>query len=104
MTKLRRKVYMVAGYNTISMGTGRKEFHPKKDRPGLEEYMKEAGQGVLKMIGGAKNVDESVVGNFIAARSIVRQIWLALCPLLMKVCVINRQFVWKVLAEQVLWH
>jgi hypothetical protein len=59
---------MVAGYNTISMGSGRKEFHPKKPRPGLEEYMKEAGQNVLKQIGGAGNVDECVVGNFIAAR------------------------------------
>lgn len=59
---------MVAGYNTISMGSGRKEFHPKKERPGLEEYMKEAGQGVLKKIGGAEKVDECVVGNFIAAR------------------------------------
>lgn len=68
MTKLRRKVYMVAGYNTISMGTGRKEFNPKKERPGLEEYIKEAGQGVLKAIGGAQNVDESVIGNFIGAR------------------------------------
>lgn len=68
MTKLRRKVYMVAGYNTISMGTGRKEFHPKKPRPGIEDYIKEAGQATLKMIGGAKNVDETVIGNFIAAR------------------------------------
>ncbi|HBX52689.1 MAG: 3-ketoacyl-CoA thiolase [Bacteroidetes bacterium RIFOXYA12_FULL_35_11] len=68
MTKLRRKIYMVAGYNTISMGSGRKEFHPKKERPGLEEYIKEAGQGVLKAIGGAKNVDETVFGNFIASR------------------------------------
>lgn len=59
---------MVAGYNTISMGTGRKEFNPKKERPGLEEYMKEAGQAVLKQIGGAANVDECVVGNFIGAR------------------------------------
>lgn len=68
MKNLRKKVYMVAGYNTISMGTGRKEFHPKKERPGLEDYIKEAGQGTLKMIGGAKNVDECVIGNFIAAR------------------------------------
>jgi len=66
--KLRRKIYMVAGYNTISMGTGRKEFNPKKERPGLEEYLKEAGQGVLKQIGGSANVDECVVGNFIASR------------------------------------
>ena len=66
--KLRRKIYMVAGYNTISMGTGRKEFNPKKERAGLEELLKEAGQGVLKQIGGAANVDECVVGNFIASR------------------------------------
>jgi acetyl-CoA C-acetyltransferase/acetyl-CoA acyltransferase len=68
MQKLRRKIYMVAGYNTISMGTGRKEFNPKKERPGLEEYMREAGQAVLKKIGGPQNVDEAVIGNFIASR------------------------------------
>lgn len=66
--KLRKKVYMVAGYNTISMGTGRKEFNPRKERPGLEHYIKEAGQGTLSQIGGAKNVDEGVVGNFMAAK------------------------------------
>jgi acetyl-CoA acetyltransferase len=68
MKNMRRKVYMVAGYNTISMGTGRKEFSPKKERPGLEEYIREAGQGVLKQIGGAQNVDECVIGNFMASR------------------------------------
>ncbi|MCT4603690.1 MAG: hypothetical protein N4A59_12440 [Marinifilum sp.] len=68
MKALRKKVYMVAGYNTVSMGTGRKEFHPKKPRPDLEHYIKEAGQGTLKMIGGAKNVDEGVIGNFMASR------------------------------------
>ena len=68
MTKLRRKVYMAAGYNTISMGTGRKEFHPKKPRPNLEDYIREAGQAVLGMIGGARHVDETVFGNFIASR------------------------------------
>lgn len=66
--KLRKKVYMVAGYNTISMGTGRKEFNPKKERPGLEHYLKEAGQAVLAKIGGAGNVDETVIGNFMASR------------------------------------
>ena len=59
---------MTAGYNTISMGTGRKEFNPKKERPGLEDYIREAGQGSLKMIGGAANVDECVIGNFMAGR------------------------------------
>ena len=66
--KLRRKIYMVGGYNTTSMGTGRKEFNPKVERPGLEYYIKEAGQGTLKQIGGAKNVDEGVIANFMAAR------------------------------------
>ncbi len=66
--KLRRKIYMAAGYNTISLGTGRKEFNPRKERPGLEYYMKEAGQATLAQIGGAQHVDEAVVGNFMAAR------------------------------------
>jgi acetyl-CoA C-acetyltransferase/acetyl-CoA acyltransferase len=63
-----KKIYMVAGYNTISLGTGRKEFNPRKPRPGIEHYIKEAGQATLKMIGGAENVDESVIGNFMASR------------------------------------
>lgn len=69
MKNLRRKIYMTAGYNTISMGTGRKEFNPKKERPGLEHYLTEAGQAVLGQIkGGADSVDENVMGNFMAAR------------------------------------
>ena len=64
----RRKVYVAAGYNTVSMGTGRKEFSPKKARPGLEDYIQQAGRGVLGQLGGAKNVDEGVIGNFMAGR------------------------------------
>jgi acetyl-CoA C-acetyltransferase/acetyl-CoA acyltransferase len=59
---------MIAGYNTVSMGTGRKEFNPKKERPGLEHYIEEAGKGTLAQIGGAAHVDEGVVGNFMASR------------------------------------
>lgn len=59
---------MAAGYNTIALGSGRKEFNPKKPRPGLEEYVKEAGQATLKLVGGAANVDEGVIGNFMAAK------------------------------------
>ena len=66
--KPRKKIYVTAGYNTISLGTGRKEFNPKKERPGLEHYIKEAGQNVLKKIGGAQNIDESVISNFMAGR------------------------------------
>ncbi|PKQ61565.1 hypothetical protein BZG02_15355 [Labilibaculum filiforme] len=68
MNALRKKIYMLAGYNTISMGTGRNEFHPKKPRPDMEHYIQEAGRATLKMIGGAKNVDEGVIGNFMASR------------------------------------
>jgi acetyl-CoA acetyltransferase len=68
MKQSRRKVYMAAGCNTVSLGTGRKEFNPKKARPGLEEYIQEAGRGVLAQIGGGKNVDEGVISNFMAAR------------------------------------
>ncbi|MRT94136.1 beta-ketoacyl synthase N-terminal-like domain-containing protein [Ancylomarina sp. 16SWW S1-10-2] len=68
MKSLRRKIYMIAGYNTISMGTGRSEFNPKKGSRSLESYIKEAGQAVLEIIGGADKVDEGVIGNFMAAR------------------------------------
>lgn len=68
MSKPRKKVYMCAGNNTISLGTGRKEFHPKKPRPGLEHYIKESALGTLSQIGGGKVVEESVIGNFMAAR------------------------------------
>ena len=68
MKKLRRRIFATAGSNTISLGTGRKEFHPKKPRPGLEHYMKEAGQGALAQINSVDNIDEGVVGNFMAAR------------------------------------
>ncbi len=68
MKKNRRKVYMAAGHHTVSLGTGRKEFNPRKPRPGLEEYIQEAGRAVLARIGGGKNVDEGVIGNFMAAR------------------------------------
>lgn len=59
---------MIAGYNTISLGTGRNEFNPKKSRPGLDHYIKEAGQATLEKIGGGNKVDECVIGNFMASR------------------------------------
>jgi acetyl-CoA acetyltransferase len=68
MSKLHKKVYMTAGYNTVSLGTGRSEFHPKKPRPDIEHYISEAGKNTLKLIGGADNVDECVIGNFMASR------------------------------------
>ena len=69
---MKRKIYITAGYNTISLGTGRKEFNPGKPRPGIEHYIKESGQAAVRKLGGAKNIDEGVVGNFMAGR-FVRQ-------------------------------
>jgi len=68
MKKLRKKAYLTAGYNTISLGSGRKEFHPKKPRPGLEHYIQDAGKGVLAQINDPENIDEGIIANFMAAR------------------------------------
>lgn len=68
MKSLRKNVYLVAGYNTVSLGTGRKEFSPKKARPGLEHYIEEAGRGAISQIPSASMVDECVIGNFMASR------------------------------------
>jgi len=66
--RLRKKVYVAAGHYTVSMGTGRKEFDPRKPRPGLEHYIQEAGRGVLAQIPDPTVVDECVISNFMAAR------------------------------------
>lgn len=68
MKALRKPVYFTAGYNTVSFGSGRKEFHPKKSRPGLEHYITEAGKGAIEQINDVKHIDEGVIGNFMAAR------------------------------------
>jgi acetyl-CoA acetyltransferase len=68
MKKLRKNVYLAAGFYTTSLGSGRKEFHPKKPRPSLEDYIKEAGKGVVSQIPSANLIDECVIANFMAAR------------------------------------
>lgn len=68
MKQLGKRIYATAGYNTVSLGTGRKEFHPKKPRPGIEHYIEEAGRGALAQVNDPANVDEGVISNFMAAR------------------------------------
>jgi acetyl-CoA C-acetyltransferase len=68
MKKLNKPVYLTAGYNTLFLGSGRKEFHPKKPRPGIEHYVIEAGKGAIAQINNAENIDEGVIANFMAAR------------------------------------
>lgn len=68
MKKLRKDVYLAAGAYTVSMGTGRPEFNPRKPRPGLEDYIKEAGQAALAQVVDPTAVEEGVIANFMAAR------------------------------------
>ena len=68
MSFFRKKIYACAGFNTISLGSGRKEFHPKKPRPGIEYYIKEAGLGSINQIQNPEAIDEGVIGNFVAER------------------------------------
>lgn len=77
---LRKKVYIAAGHYTVSLGTGRKEFHPRKPRPGIEDYIKEAGQGVIAQMSDVNAIDECVVGNFMAARFVRQGNLAALMP------------------------
>ena len=44
MRKLRKKIFGCAPAHTVYLGPGRKEFHPKKPRPGIEHYILEAGR------------------------------------------------------------
>jgi acetyl-CoA C-acetyltransferase/acetyl-CoA acyltransferase len=68
MKKMQRPVYLAAGAYTLSLGTGRPEFSPRKARPGLDHYIKEAGRGALAQISDPAAIDEGVIGNFMAAR------------------------------------
>ncbi|NQZ57949.1 MAG: 3-ketoacyl-CoA thiolase [Lentisphaeraceae bacterium] len=64
-----RKVYAVAGSNSIFMGPGRKEFNPKKKMPDFLHYLREATAGCLQQI-PHPTFDEGIIGNFMAARFI----------------------------------
>lgn len=68
MSFLRKPIYATAGYNTVSLGQGRKEFRPKEPRPGIEHYIKEAGQGALAQVKNPEAIDEGVMTNFMMAR------------------------------------
>lgn len=67
MKKLRKKVYVAAGYNTTFFGPGRREFDPTKSMPTFEAYLKEAAEGVSAQIPHPLP-DEGVIANFMAPR------------------------------------
>lgn len=68
MKKFSKEIYLTAGYNTISFGSGRKEFNPKKPMPTFEQYLKEAIEGCLSQVENPNAIDEAVVTNFMACR------------------------------------
>jgi acetyl-CoA C-acetyltransferase/acetyl-CoA acyltransferase len=68
MPFFRKKIYACAGFYTVALGTGRKEFHPKKPRPGIEHYIKEAGLGSINQVNNPEHIDEGIIGNFVAER------------------------------------
>jgi acetyl-CoA acetyltransferase len=68
MRTLRKKIYACAPAHTLFLGPGRKEFHPKKPRPGIEHYIFEAGRESLAQVQNPEAVDQGVIGNFMAAR------------------------------------
>jgi acetyl-CoA C-acetyltransferase/acetyl-CoA acyltransferase len=68
MKSFQKKIFLAAGAYTVSLGSGRNEFNPKKPRPGLDHYIHEAGRAALAQVNSAQNIDEGVIGNFMAAR------------------------------------
>ena len=68
MSSFRKPVYATAGYYTLSLGQGRKEFKPKGTRPGLEHYIKEAGEGAIAQVANPEAIDEGVITNFMMGR------------------------------------
>ncbi len=63
---MRKKVFAAAGYNTTYMGSGRKEFNPKKLRP-FEEYLTETAEGTSKQLENPV-FDEGIISSFMSQR------------------------------------
>ncbi len=68
MPKITKPLYVTAGNYTVSLGSGRKEFHPKKPRPGLEHYIKEAVSGSLEQVKNPDAIEEGVLASFMMSR------------------------------------
>jgi len=68
MRKLRKQIFGCAPAHTVYLGPGRKEFHPKKPRPGIEHYIDESVKACLAQVSNPDAIDQGVLGNFMAAR------------------------------------
>lgn len=69
MQKLRKRIYIAAGYNTVFFGSGRPEFDPSKSLRGFEEYLKETATGTCQQIANI-DIDEGYIGSFMSGRFI----------------------------------
>lgn len=69
MKKLRKKIYIAAGYNTVYFGSGRPDFDPSKPMRNFEEYLKETAQGTHSQVKEV-DVDEGFIGSFMSGRFI----------------------------------
>lgn len=69
MKKFRKKIYAAAGYNTIFMGPGRKEFDPSKPLRPFEEYLQETAKGTCSQLKEVA-IDEGIIGSFMSGRFI----------------------------------
>lgn len=69
MKAFRKKVYAAAGYNTLYMGPGRKEFDPSKPMRPFEEYLAETAHGTCSQLGKI-SIDEGIIGSFMSGRFI----------------------------------
>lgn len=69
MSKLRKKVYAAAGYNTMFLGPGRKEFDPSKPLRPFEEYLQETAKGTCAQLKHPA-IDEGIIGSFMSGRFI----------------------------------
>jgi len=69
MSALRKPLYLAAPYTTTFMGSGRKEFNPKKAMRPFDDYLLETAKGTLSQIPNPE-FDEGVIGSFMSARFI----------------------------------
>ena len=69
MASFRKKVYAAAGYNTVFLGPGRKEFDPGRPLRPFEDYLKETAEGTCRQLQHPA-LDEGLLGSFMSSQFI----------------------------------
>ncbi len=67
MKPFRRRLFALAGYTTVFMGTGRPEFKPGS-MPHFEAYLQETAQGTSTQLPNSPGYDEGIIGSFMSGR------------------------------------